>query len=397
MASVLDIAKQINKKYKDGKVIVAGDILPDVKKVPFGTLGADYATWGGVPYGAISVFAGDYGSGKTTAAALVMANYQRANPDKTCVYVDVEGVLPLQLPYLVKMTGLQTDEDHFVRYDCYGKSSKSIFEDLLDLQTGSDNIGMIIIDSVASLVSDNDMESDFSKDNGMRASTASDSHKFCRMVIPQLQKKGNIILAINQVRTVGKTFTGAPILKEPGGDAWNYYSSFKVRFGTRTFVKDDKTDIAASKAEDTTGFRLKFSITKSRVCPINRGGGFITFDLEEGLDLINDTLEAAIKFEFIERPNLQTYIPVNLTTGEYYKDKDGSDLKFIGKAKLVSYMQENEDFTKEYFNMLLNHVNGTNPSGVSLLNPEELAEILEEEASIESPKTKRKKSAEVEE
>ena len=390
MASLLEVAKQINKKYKDGKVIITGDILPDVKKVPFGTLGADYATWGGIPYGAISVFAGDYGSGKTTAGALMMANYQKANPDKICVYVDVEGVLPLQLPYLTKMTGLLTDASHFVRYDCFGKSSKTIFEDLLDLQRGSDDIGMIIIDSVASLVSDNDMESDFSKDNGMRASTAGDSHKFCRMMIPELAKKGNPLLAINQVRLAGKTFTGAPIYTEPGGSAWNYYASFKVRFGTRTFVKDDKTDIAASKAEDTTGFRLKFSITKSRVCPINRGGGFITFDLEKGLDLINDTIEAAIKFNFIERPNNMTYIPVNLETGEFYVDEDGNELRFAGKGKLINYISSNESFRNEYFTMLLNHVNGSNPFGISLLDEDDLAEIMEEEASVEKASKKHK-------
>ena len=59
-------------------------------------------------YGAISVFAGQYSSGKSTAAALAMAQYQRENPDKTCVYVDVENTLPIQLPHFVKMTGLQT-------------------------------------------------------------------------------------------------------------------------------------------------------------------------------------------------------------------------------------------------------------------------------------------------
>ena len=33
MTSVLDVAKQINRKYKDGKVIVGGDIMPRIPKI----------------------------------------------------------------------------------------------------------------------------------------------------------------------------------------------------------------------------------------------------------------------------------------------------------------------------------------------------------------------------
>lgn len=383
MTSVLDVAKQINKKYKDNKVIVGGDILPSVPKLRLGSLGADYALGGGLPYGAITVFAGQYSSGKSTAAALAMANYQRENPDKTCVYVDVENTLLIQLPHFVKMTGLLTDEKHFVRYDCTGKSAESIFEDIIDLQIGADNIGMIILDSAAALVSEQDLETDFSKDNGMRASVAKPLGKFIRMMNMYLPRKNNILLVINQVREAGKTFTGATIYSEPSGHALDFYPAIKVRFGTRTFTKDDKSDVAASKAEDTDGFRLKFAITKSKSASLNRGGGFLTFRFDSGLDKINDTLEVAMKYLFVERPNNMTYIVKNLDTGLPY-EVDGQELKFVGKAKLIDYMTNNSAFREEYFDMLMRHIDSNQSEGVSLLDSNALDEIMEQEAAVEA-------------
>lgn len=386
MPSVLEVAKQINKKYKDGGITIGGELLPHVKKLGLGTLGSDFPLYGGIPYGSIAVFAGQYSSGKSTAAALAMANYQRENPDKTCVYVDVENTLPVQISYMQEMTGLLTDNDHFVRYDCTGKSAETIFEDIIDLEVGSDNIGMIILDSAAALVSEQDLEADFSKDNGMRASVAKPLGKFIRMMNMHLARKGNILLVINQVRDAGKTFTGAQMWSEPCGHALDFYPAIKVRFGTRTFTKDDKTDIAASKAEDCDGFRLKFAITKSKAASITRGGGFLTFKYGLGVDYINDTLEVAMKYNFINRPNNMTYILVNLNTGEVYTDENGNELKFVGKNKLIDYIKTHDDFRNKYFKMLNDYINSDKVSGVSLLDEESLNEIMDEEHGVESYK-----------
>lgn len=389
MPSVLDVANKLNKLYKNNKVLVAGDVMPNVPKLKLGSLGADYPLGGGLPYGSIVVFAGQYSSGKTTAAALAMAQYQRENPDRTCIYIDVENTLPVQLPHLVKMTGLLTDEKHFLRYDCIGKAAETIFKDIIELQVGADNIGMIILDSAAALVSSQDLEEEFDKDNGMRASVAKPLGKFIRMMNMYLPQKNNILLVINQVREAGKTFTGAVIYNEPAGHALDFYPSIKVRFGTRTFTKDDKTDIAASKAEDSDGFRLKFAITKSRAASFSRGGGFLTFRFNTGLDYINDTLEVATKYEFIERPNNMSYILVNLDTGEYYKDDEGNPLRFVGKGKLYDFIKNNDEFRKDYFDMLSRHIDSS-AGAVSLLDTEAMNEIIEQENSVEKHKSKEK-------
>ena len=98
-----------------------------------------------------------------------------------------------------------------------------------------------------------------------------------------------------------------------------------------------------------------------------------------------------MKYGFIERPNNLTYILVNLDTGEVYQDEDGNDLKFVGKGKLIEYINNNDEFREEYFDMLSRHVDGNNSSGISLLDSGDLSEIMDEEANIEGAKKKSKK------
>ena len=397
MSTFKEFAKQINKKYKDGNVLLAGDVLPTVELLSMGTLGFDYASSGGLPEGTIVEFAGQFSSGKSLAAALAIAQYQRKHPDKVCLYVDVENAYRSQKDFFKRMTGLQTDENHLYVYNCVGKSANTILEDILDMQKGIDDIGMIVIDSTAALVTEDDMESDFSKDNGMRGTPAKVAGKFCRMMTGLVAQKNNILLTINQTRTVGKTFTGANIYDEPGGSAWRFYATVRFRFGTRTFIKDGKQDVSLSNAEGATGFRLKYALTKTRIGAANRGGGFLTFDLENGLDVINDNIEVAIASGFIHRPNNQTYVLLDPKTGEIRTDKDGNELKFVGKAKLTAFLKENEDFRTKYFAELTDYISGSQSKNknFSLLDKEDFDKIMEEDASVEV--TAKKKTKEVKE
>lgn len=379
MPSILEVSKQIHKKYKGNQILVAGDMLPKVEMLSFGVLSADYPLEGGLPYGSIVEISGQFSSGKTTLAAMAVASWQKAHPDKTCIWVDAESSARMQFPHFKKMLGFQPEK--VMVYDATGISAESIFADLVDLQTGSDDIGLIVLDSVASLISDADLETDFEKDNGQRAAVAKSVKKFMRFIKGWIQKKGNILIVINQTMVTGTTFTGAKIYDEPCGAALKFFPDVKIRCGTRTFIKDDKNDLAVAKAEGATGFRINFNVMKSKNGAITKGGGFVSFDFENGIDDITDTLEVAIKCGYISRPTLQSYVLTDLSTGETLKDKDGNELKFVGKQKLIDYIKANPEFKDEYFTMLSKYTDENN-LGVSLLDAEQLKELLSEEESV---------------
>lgn len=382
--SLLNVAKKLNKAYKDDSLIVTGDLVPDVARLGTGNLGFDYALYGGMAKGTISVFSGTYSSGKTLAAAVVCAAYQKQYPEQTCLWVDVENSLLVQRDFLAKMSGL--DFSKLLVISPRGYTGEQVLDMILNLQRGSENIGMIVLDSIPALKTQIDLESSVTEDKGMRATMAKPLHKFMPIMSHLVAQKGNMMVIINQVREVGKLGNGAIIYGEPGGSSLDFYPVMKVRFGTITNTLGDKVNISASRPEGADGFRLKFVVTKSKICKRDRGGGFLTFRHETGLDTIFDNLDVAMKYELIHRPNNVMYVPVNMLTGEVYKDKEGNDLSIRGRAAVQQYLVDNPDFAKEYFTMLVNYLAGRTDKVVSLLNEEDLKEIMEQEESVETGK-----------
>lgn len=375
MASVKEIAKKINKQWKN-ETFTSGDAIPECKRFSMGTLSADWATYGGIPEGKLIVYAGESGSGKSLVACLAMAQYQKTHPDKMCIYVDAEETLVGQIDWFVKMTGLSTDPDQFMRYDCTGKSAEEIFQDIVTIQE-ADDIGMIIIDSAPMLLSQADIDNDLTKDNGQRASIAKSMGKFLRFMVPAIGKAGNPLLIVNHTRVIGTAYNGARIYGESCGFSLNFYPTIKVRFAQRKFTKGDILDIHASKTdEETDGICVTFSVTKNRLGPLNRNGAKIVFRFDSGVDTLTDLIEIITKYEIAKRLTIQTWLLVNPLTNEPYLDEDGNELKFVGKQKMVDYIRENEEFRKQYEEDVKTYINHSKRD-VSLLNEDDLNQILE--------------------
>ena len=381
MPSVLEIAKKLNKEFKDDKLAIKADVTPDYVRMPTGAFGFDYPLYGGLPYGRICTFAGLFHSGKTSAACLAMAAYQRANPDKICVYADMEHSLDLK--FQSRMTGLDTER--MIYFNPTTLTGEQVLDSIIEFQK-SDDIGMIVLDSIPALLPAQSLENDMTKDPGMRGTIAKPLHRFLVAMSSLVNNKNNIFIMVNQVRISGTTFTGAPIYSEPGGQGPQYYSSVKVRFGTRTFIKDGKVDCA--DGEGAEGFRLKFAITKQKCGPIARGGGFMSFNYNTGLMWLEDMLEIAYKFDFIHRVNNITYELINLETGEIYVDPEtGKELR--GKrADLENYIKTNIEFQTHYIAMLNKFISANDETYGNILDAREQAEIKFMEESVEASQQK---------
>ena len=380
--NVAEIAKTINKKWKND-VITPGNIIPECPRFSMGTMSADYALYGGLPEGKLIVYAGESGSCKSLLATLAMAQYQKAHPDKTNIYVDAEETLRGQIDWFVKMTGLDLDPAKFMRYDCCGKSAEEIFDDIVELQK-ADNIGMIIIDSAPMLLSQADIDNDIAKDNGQRASIAKSMGKFLKFMVPAIAKAGNPLIIINHTRIAGTTFTGAKIYSEPCGYALNFYPSLKVRFAGRKFTKGDKLDISPSQADsETDGLCATFSVTKNRLGALNRNGAKIIFRFDSGLDTLTDLIEIVTKYE-IAKLEGKTWYLVNPLTGAPYKDDEtGEELKFVGKPKMIAYITEHPEFAAQYEKDVNAYINRSKRD-ISLIDEDDLKSILEAENGVEA-------------
>lgn len=377
MASVLDIAKKLNKEYKMDKLAVVADVKPNYERLPTGALGLDYPLFGGLPLGRICVFSGLQHSGKSTAACAVLAAYQRKYPEKMCVYVDIEHTLDLK--FQAAMCGINISKLLYI--DPIGLSGEQICDLVIELQKG-DEIGLIVVDSLPAMIPQAVLDNDMEKDAGMRGTMAKKLYPFLAIMQSEVADKNNMLICINQVRDDGKTFTGIQKWKEPCGGAPQFYSSVSVRFGTRKFTKGDDMDACgAQNGEGADGFRLQFKIMKNKTAPCNRGGGFMTFRYATGMDWLHDLLEIAIGFGFIPRINNVTYQLINLETGESLYDEAGRELK--GKKNdLIEYIKTNIPFQARYLTMLNKAISNEEASYGSLLDARAAAEIDAQENAV---------------
>ena len=379
MATIAELAKKFRREYKDENLMIISNIKPDYQRMPTNALGLDYILAGGIPLGRLIEFSGLQHSGKTTAACVVLAAYQRMFPNQTCVYIDVEHSLDLR--FQARMTGLDLSKLFYMNPN--GQSGQQILDMIIEMQK-SDDVGMIVLDSLPALIPSAVLENDLTKDAGMRATMAKPLYPFCASMASMVAAKNNLFLMINQVRDDGKTFTGIQKYKEPCGAAPGYYSSIIIRFGTRKFTLGDDMDACGAKnGEGADGFRLHFKIMKNKCGACNRGGGFLTFRYETGLDWINDLLEIALGFGFIKRLNSITYQLVNLETGEIYQDEEGNLLQGK-KADLIAYIKGNINFQNAYLAMLNRVISNEDNNYGNILDERTNAELDAQQNAIDN-------------
>lgn len=377
VSGVLATALAINKAYGD-KILMAGDVIPEVQKFSIGTLSADFAICGGIPLGTMITFAGPSGGCKTLAAISAMAQYQKKFPDRVCIYVDAEHNLPFQLKTFARWTGLQTDAQHFQRLRCVGLPAEQIFKMVLELQD-NDDIGLIVFDSVKALVPEIEYENDFDKDNGMRATVAKSLSKFCRMMLGPLEDKQNVCIMINHSIVEPIPGTRAFKYSEPCGTALNYFPSLKIRFLQRKFTCGTDLELTESKVQGEKGITpdglvASFAITKSRFGGIDRSGGKLIFRYATGIDKATDIFEVATRNNIAKLEGTTWYL-IDPNTGEAYSDEEGNPLKFVGKPKLLKYFQDNPDFVEEY-TQAVNEYIGKTSMDISLLSEQDMAKII---------------------
>ena len=381
MSTLAEYAKKLNKEFKDDNLMIISDIKPDYDRLPTNALGLDYILGGGVVLGRLYEFSGLYHSGKTGAACVVLAAYQRAFPDKTCVFVDAEHTLDLR--FWAKMTGLDLSKLYYLNPN--GQSGQQILEIIEEIQQ-QDDVGAIVLDSLPALIPEAVLTNDLTKDMGQRATMAKPLYPFCSKMAEMVAQKNNIFIMINQVRDGGKTFTGVQLYKEPCGMAPFYYSSIIIRFGTRKFTLGDDMDYykqGKDAGEGADGFRLLFKVMKNKCGNCARGGGFLTFRYDSGLDWVNDLLEIATSFKFIQQNGAYLTL-TNLETGEVYLDEDGKPLKDY-KKNILAYIKSNIKFQTEYLAMLNRYISKDDTiSYGELLDERTKAEINAQQADIDA-------------
>ena len=246
-SSLKDTLKSIRSKFGDEAIMMLND-KPNVgiDSLPTGSVGVDIALGiGGLPKGRIIEIFGPESSGKTTLALHCIAEAQKRGWD--CAFIDAEHAMD---PQYAKKLGVNT-EKLLISQPSNGEEAMQI----VDALVRSEKMGVIVVDSVASLTPKSEIEGEIGDVKiGALARLMSQS---LRVLTGSIHKSNTIVIFINQIRMNISSFGfGANPETTSGGKALKFYSSVRIEIRRIGGVK---------KGEENIGSRVRVKILKNKV------------------------------------------------------------------------------------------------------------------------------------
>lgn len=379
MSDIFQIIDKLNKDYKT-EFIKIGIDLNEYDKIPFSSPRANYMTYGGVPLGKATEFFGPENGGKTTSALDIVGQAQKRakrvydekvaavneeivkleqsenkkaeknlkkaqeklselekqGPRKV-VYVDAENTLDEDW---AELQGVDTASLILIRPQDH--TAEQVFQIMMDL-IDSGQVEAMILDSIPMLVSQNLYDESMEKKSygGIAGAAA----EFSRKVSGKIAKHNTALIMINQVREdMSNPYN---LYKTPGGRALRHLYGLRLFVDRGSFIDDNNKELKNS-AENPAGNLVNMKIIKTKVCRPDRRVGYYTLNYTNGVDVLGDTLDVSMNYGFITQGGAWYYI-MDPETGEIMKNSDDEDLKFNGKAALLQFLRDDEEFFNELY------------------------------------------------
>ena len=273
--AALEIALgRIEKDHGKGAVMRLGEIaqrlVTDV--VPTGSLSLDVALGvGGIPRGRVTEIYGGESAGKSTLAIHIMAETQKLGG--IAAYVDAEHALD---PTYAANCGLDL-ADLLISQPDSAEQALDITEQLV--RSGA--IDTVVVDSVAALVPQAEIEGDMGDTHvGLQARLMSQA---LRKLTSAIHHSRTAVVFINQLREKVGVVYGSPEVT-PGGRALKFYSSVRI---------DLRRTESLKQGSEIIGNRVRARIVKNKVAAPFRVAEFdIMFN--QGISKMGDLLDLGV-------------------------------------------------------------------------------------------------------
>ena len=272
---------QIERAFGKGTVMKLGahQNAVNIESVSTGSLGIDIALGiGGLPKGRVIEIYGPESSGKTTLALHVLAEAQKKGG--TCAFIDAEHALD---PSYARKLGVSVD-DLLISQPDTGEQALEITDTLV--RSGA--IDVIVIDSVAALVPQAELEGEMGDSHmGLHARLMSQA---LRKLTASIARTNCMVIFINQIRMKIGVMFGNPETTT-GGQALKFYAS--VRLDVRRIGQIKNRD-------EVVGNQTRVKVVKNKVAPPFK---VIEFDIMygEGISKTGELLDLGVKANVVEK------------------------------------------------------------------------------------------------
>ena len=229
------INSEAKKKGTGMAVIGAGESI-NAARISTGSPALDIRLGGGFPKGAITEIFGPNGSGKSTLAYNTIAELHRRDPDALVVLIDVEGSYSGKRGAAM---GIDKERLKIFRINTAEPALQKVKE-LMDLRMGDKPlVDLIVLDSVASLVTDAEDEGEMGDAQvGVLARLMS---KTCRQFSSIAARTAITLIFTNQIRMKIGVMYGNPETT-PGGEALKFYAWSRIRTSRKELLREGTKD-----------------------------------------------------------------------------------------------------------------------------------------------------------
>lgn len=326
LRAAMTAVEQIKQKFGDGAIMKFGEARKtDVDAVSTGCLSLDIALGiDGVPRGRVIEIFGPEASGKTTLAQHIIAEVQKIGG--IAAFIDAEHALD---PEYAEKIGINIKEMLISQPDT-GEQALEILETLVR----SNAVDIIVVDSVAALVPQKEIEGDMGDSHmGLQARLMSQA---LRKLTGIISKTKTVVIFINQIRMKIGVFFGNPETTT-GGTALKFYSSVRIEVRRAAQIK---------QGDKIIGNRVKAKIVKNKVAAPFRA---CEFDImyNEGISISGDLLDTAVVYGVASKSgNSYSFGDIKLGVGRETAKKflqaDKKLMKEIRKKVLVEIKAKEE-------------------------------------------------------
>ena len=315
--SLDETLKEIEKMFGKGTVMKLGDRPSvDVDAIPSGSLLLDEALGvGGYPKGRIIEIFGPESSGKTTLALHAIAECQKQGG--RAAFIDAEHAID---PVYAKNLGVNIDELLLSQPDS-GEQALEIAEML----AGSGAISLIIVDSVAALVPQAELDGEMGDNSvGLQARLMS---KAMRKIAGILNKNTCAVIFINQLREKVGVLYGNPETTS-GGRALKFYASIRI---------DIRRTEALKNGSDIYGNTCRIKIVKNKVSPPFKQCE-IDIIYGQGISKEGEILDRAVELGYVKK------------SGAWFEYKGNKIAQ--GREAAKDYLKSNPDVADELMKLI---------------------------------------------
>lgn len=274
------LLQSVEKQFGKGAMMRLGDKKAErVPCIPTGSPSLDEALGcGGYPKGRIVEVFGPESSGKTTLTLHAIAQCQQMGG--VAAFIDAEHALDV---HYARNLGVNA-KDLLVSQPDSGEQALDIAEILV--RSGA--IDLVVIDSVAALVPQAELEGDMGASHvGLQARLMSQA---LRKLAGATHRTGTTIVFINQLRMKIGVMFGSPETTT-GGHALKYYATVRL----------DVRRIGAVKQGDSVlGNRTRVKVVKNKLAPPFQKA---EFDIRygQGIDAVGDFLDRAVERNVVDK------------------------------------------------------------------------------------------------